>query len=62
MRLSYGDYRDDDKVAATVNNIFQPVHSTQVSVLPMMLPRVVWPTNDAGYIQCGNNGRKSYAL
>lgn len=48
---------------ASVKNFFQPVHSVQASVLPMVSPRVVWPVNDAGYVQLGDNGRrKSYAL
>lgn len=56
----YNEYKDDR--VASVKNIFQPVHSVQASVLPIIPPRVVWPTNEAGYIQSGDNGRKSYAL
>ena len=56
----HSEYKDDKTVS--VKNIFQPVHSVQASVLPMMCPRVVWPTNEAGYVQSGDNGRKSYAL
>jgi len=63
MRLCmppYNEYKDDK--VASVKNIFQPVHNIKGSILPMVTPRVVWPTNDAGYIQSGDNGRKSYAL
>ena len=63
MRLCmppYSEYKDDK--VASVKNIFQPVHCVQPSVLPMICPRVVWPTNEAGYVQSGVNRKKSYAL
>ena len=63
MRLCmppYNEYKDDK--VASVKNIFQPVHSVQASVLPVVPACVVWSTNEAGYVQSGDNGRKSYAL
>ena len=56
----YNEYKDDQ--VASVKSIFQPVHSVQASVLLVLPARVVWPTNEASYVQSGDNGSKSYAL
>ena len=63
MRLCmppYGEYKNDKTISK--KNIFQPINSVQASLLPAVAPRVVWPTNEAGYVQLGDNGKKSYAL